>query len=135
MSVYERYIMLLFSLQGDSQEVVTICIRIDLIMLKKLFFIGLLTVLTHGGKKPNIVIVYVDDMGYGDLQSYGHPTQERGAVDELAEQGIRFTQWYSSAAVCTPSRAALLTGKWACVCLYLCFSSHVCVALIVFFHC
>ncbi|XP_006817057.2 arylsulfatase-like [Saccoglossus kowalevskii] len=62
-------------------------------------------------KKPNIIVFFADDMGYGDLLSYGHPTQEYGAIDQMAAEGIRFTQWYSTSSVCTPSRAALLTGR------------------------
>ena len=60
---------------------------------------------------PNFVLIVADDVGYGDLASYGHPTQEFNEIDQLALEGIRFTQWYSTAPVCTPSRAAILTGS------------------------
>jgi len=59
---------------------------------------------------PNIVMFVADDFGWGDLSVFGHPTQEPGAVDQMAAEGIRFTQWYAVAATCTPSRGALLTG-------------------------
>ena len=62
------------------------------------------------GQRPNIILFVADDMGYGDLASYGHPSQERGPIDRLAEDGIRFMQTYSAATFCTPSRAAMLTG-------------------------
>ena len=60
--------------------------------------------------RPNIVMFVADDLGWGDLSVFGHPTQEPGAVDRMAAEGIRFTQWYAAASTCTPSRAALLTG-------------------------
>lgn len=63
--------------------------------------------------KPNIVIFYVDDLGYGDLSSYGMTATQTPNVDALAQDGIRFTDAHSSAATCTPSRYSLLTGQYA----------------------
>jgi len=63
--------------------------------------------------KPNIVIFYVDDLGYGDLSSYGMTATQTPNVDALAYEGIRFTDAHSSAATCTPSRYSLLTGQYA----------------------
>jgi arylsulfatase A-like enzyme len=62
---------------------------------------------------PNIVILYVDDLGYGDLGSYGAKGVETPNIDALAKEGIRFTDAHSSAATCTPSRYSLLTGQYA----------------------
>lgn len=61
--------------------------------------------------KPNIVIFYIDDLGYGDLGSYGAIGVETPSIDGLAQQGVRFTDAHSSAATCTPSRYSLLTGE------------------------
>jgi uncharacterized sulfatase len=61
--------------------------------------------------KPNIVILFADDLGYGDLASYGHPYIRTPNLDALAAEGQRWTDFYVAAPVCSPSRGALLTGK------------------------
>lgn len=63
--------------------------------------------------KPNIVVFYVDDLGYGDLASYGATGVKTPYVDRIATNGIRYTDAHSSAATCTPSRYSLLTGQHA----------------------
>ena len=65
----------------------------------------------RGRRPPNVLVVYLDDLGYGDLGCYGSPTIRTPHLDQLARQGTLFTQGYSGAPVCTPSRAALLTGR------------------------
>ena len=62
-------------------------------------------------KKPNFVIIFCDDMGYGDLGCYGHPTIHTPHLDRMAAEGQKWTNFYVGASVCTPSRAALLTGR------------------------
>jgi arylsulfatase A len=62
--------------------------------------------------KPNVVIIFADDLGYGDLSCYGSPTIRTPNLDRLAAEGLRFTDFYVAAEVCTPSRAGLLTGRY-----------------------
>lgn len=63
--------------------------------------------------KPNVVFIYADDIGYGDLSCNGAKTIKTPNVEMLARQGVRFTNMHSAAATCTPSRYALLTGEYA----------------------
>lgn len=94
--------------------------------MKKFFYFCLLTLLScknnskktthennYNSQKPNIVLLYVDDLGYGDLSSYGAKGVKTPNVDKLVKNGIKFTDAHSSAATCTPSRYSLLTGQYA----------------------
>jgi arylsulfatase A-like enzyme len=62
--------------------------------------------------RPNIVVIYLDDLGYGDLSTYGATKLQTPNIDALANGGIKFTNGYASSATCTPSRYALLTGMY-----------------------
>ncbi len=62
--------------------------------------------------KPNIIILFCDDMGYGDLGVYGHPTINTPNLDRLTTKGMKFTNFYSGSPACTASRYALLTGRY-----------------------
>lgn len=63
-------------------------------------------------ERPNIILIMADDLGYGDIGCYGNDRTETPELDKLAANGIRFTEFYSSAPVSTPTRAALLTGNY-----------------------
>lgn len=95
--------------------------------VKHLFFLVLCTFLCTCGSapeneaaaqasaeatKPNVVIIYLDDLGYGDVSAYGQTSLKTPNIDALANGGVRFTNGYASSATCTPSRYALLTGMY-----------------------
>jgi arylsulfatase A-like enzyme len=63
--------------------------------------------------RPNIVLIYADDLGYGDVSAYGATTLRTPNIDRLANDGLRFTDAHSSSATCTPSRYSMLTGQYA----------------------
>lgn len=78
--------------------------------------IGGLLVLPHlvsAQTKPNIVLIYADDLGYGDLSSYGATHVKTPNIDRVAAKGLRFTNAHASSATCTPSRFSMLTGQYA----------------------
>ena len=80
--------------------------------MKQLLLALVVACATHAADKPNIILILADDLGYGDLGCYGHPTIRTPNLDRMAAEGMRFTDFYSAAEVCTPSRAALLTGRY-----------------------
>ncbi|MEL6671758.1 MAG: sulfatase [Bacteroidota bacterium] len=61
---------------------------------------------------PNVILIYMDDLGYGDLSHAGHPTIHTPNIDRMAREGQRWTQFYTACSVCSPSRGALLTGRY-----------------------
>lgn len=65
------------------------------------------------GSLPNIIVIYADDVGYGDIGCYGATAVDTPSIDRLASNGIRFTSAYATASTCTPSRYSLLTGEYA----------------------
>lgn len=62
--------------------------------------------------RPNFVVIYSDDQGYGDVGCFGAADMKTPHLDRLAARGVRFTDWYSNSPVCSPSRASLMTGKY-----------------------
>ena len=76
-----------------------------------LFFVGTCQMNNESPSKPNILLLLADDLGYGELGCYGQETIQTPVLDKLAKQGMRFTDFYAGNAVCSPSRAVLMTGK------------------------
>ena len=62
-------------------------------------------------RKPNIVVIMADDLGWRDLHCYGNAQVDTPALDQLAAEGMRFTSGYAASPVCTPTRAAMMTGQ------------------------
>jgi arylsulfatase A-like enzyme len=87
-----------------------LCVSLCLVLL---LFIGWSSSLARAAERPNIVLIYADDLGYGDVGCYGATAVKTPNIDSLAEKGIRFTDAHSAAATCTPSRYAMLTGEYA----------------------
>ena len=80
-------------------------------LLSTLFLVAFLHVPLFSAQ-PNIVFILADDMGYGDLGCYGHPRAKTPVIDQLAKDGVRFTQHYSNGTECSPTRTAFLTGRY-----------------------
>lgn len=63
-------------------------------------------------QKPNVIYIYADDLGYGDLSAYGATKIKTPNTDRLAREGLRFTNAHTTSGTCTPSRYGLLTGEY-----------------------
>lgn len=64
------------------------------------------------GKRPNFILIMADDLGYGDLACYGNPSNQTPHLDQLASEGLRFTDYHANGPMCSPTRAALMTGRY-----------------------
>lgn len=89
----------------------TSSIRRILRVITAVFSVSLLTLATSRAAPPNLVIIMVDDLGYGDLGCYGNTIHRTPNIDQLAAEGATFNNYYVTSPVCTPTRYALLTGK------------------------
>ena len=74
---------------------------------------AILPVCMIAAEKPNIIVIIADDLGYGDVSCYGATAVRTPAIDQLAQEGVRFTSGYCSASTCTPTRYSLITGNYA----------------------
>jgi len=73
---------------------------------------GLVTGISLAARHPNVVLIITDDAGYGDIGSYGAPDIKTPSIDSLARDGVRLTDFYANAPLCSPTRAALVTGRY-----------------------
>jgi arylsulfatase A-like enzyme len=82
-------------------------------MLPRILAVLIFTSVVCGQDKPNVIILFADDLGYADLSCYGSTTIATPGLDRMAKEGVRLTDFHTCSPVCTPSRAALLTGTYA----------------------
>ncbi|MBU6191279.1 MAG: sulfatase-like hydrolase/transferase, partial [Betaproteobacteria bacterium] len=66
----------------------------------------------NAARRPNVIVILADDMGYGDLSAYGNDLVQTAHIDSIGRGGVTFTAGYSSAPLCSPSRAGLVTGRY-----------------------
>jgi len=81
-------------------------------LLVRIFAVFLVGCSVATGTRPNIVVIIVDDLGYGDLASYGAKDLRTPHIDSLMADGMRFDSFYANCPVCSPTRAALLSGRY-----------------------
>lgn len=99
-------------IQNDKQMIFSINKNFILALVFALFLYGCVGNRKDKSETPNIVLIYTDDLGYGDLSCYGATKVTTPNIDRLAQEGRSFTDAHSVSAVCTPSRYALLTGQY-----------------------
>jgi hypothetical protein len=93
----------------------TCVVRAFRTLLPVVLGIGSLFVNAHAGDKPNFVFILVDDLGRQDLGCYGSTFHQTPHIDQLSQEGVRFTDAYSASSICSPTRASILTGNIQCV--------------------
>ena len=80
--------------------------------MRRAIWLGLVCVCSLlANDKPNVIFIFADDLGYGDLGCYGHPNAQTPALDQLAKEGTRYTQAYVTGVTCCPSRTGAMTGR------------------------
>ena len=75
------------------------------------FLFVIWTLPIQAAKKPNIILILADDLGYGDLSCFGQQKLKTPRLDAMAKEGMKFTQFYAGCTVCAPSRSVLMTGR------------------------
>lgn len=83
-----------------------------LLLLAALLCVYMLQAQNTTLSRPNVLVIFIDDMGYGDLSCYGNKQVRTANIDALAARGTRFTQFYANSPVCSPSRVAMMTGQY-----------------------
>src|SRR5687768_6760088 len=86
------------------------CLLLICVLLASISVSGALRSPRPADSSPNIVLIFADDLGYGDIGVYGARGYKTPNIDRLAKRGLRFTSFYTAQPVCSASRAALLTG-------------------------
>ncbi|NXH29203.1 STS sulfatase, partial [Myiagra hebetior] len=86
--------------------------KMELLLLLIIYLCTINSVKTHSVSRPNIILLMADDLGIGDLGCYGNRTLRTPNIDRLAEEGVALTQHIAASPLCTPSRAAFLTGRY-----------------------
>lgn len=89
---------------------------IEKIMVTSIALLGIGSAWASTEKQPNIIVINCDDMGYGDLSCFGNPTIKTPHLDRMAVEGQKWSSFYVSSSVSSPSRAGLLTGRLGVVC-------------------
>src|SRR6478736_4839428 len=77
-----------------------------------LFFFTFFIIASKGQECPNLIFIFIDDMGYSDLGCFGNKEMQTPNIDRIAKEGIRFTNYYDNSPICSPSRVAAITGSY-----------------------
>ncbi|XP_033110796.1 arylsulfatase A-like isoform X2 [Anneissia japonica] len=108
-----RYCVVNFKAEPDVASTTMAPQKRDFILIVFIYAVLLLpSQVECAREKPNIVIFLADDMGYGDLQSFGNPLSHTPNIDRILQGGLKLTQAYSASSICSPARASLLTGRY-----------------------